>query len=113
MHNPESNDRLLRNARREAIIVMIVWVCTLAWTLGYCYLHGYQHPPDSWLVRSGWAVERSAENLRQFWGLPDWIALGVVVPWMLCTFFTIVFGLFIMQDDQLGTEAQEETEHGP
>jgi len=45
-----------RNARREARFVLTVWICALLWTVGYCYLHGYPHAPDSWLVRNGLAT---------------------------------------------------------
>jgi hypothetical protein len=37
--------RLFRNARREAVIVAAVWFLALAWTVGYCTLRGYRHPP--------------------------------------------------------------------
>jgi hypothetical protein len=45
-----------RNARREARFVLSVWLCALLWTVSYCYLHGYPHAPDSWLVRNGLAT---------------------------------------------------------
>ena len=104
MNDPEAQARLLRHARREALVVMAVWLLALAWTVGYCYLRGYQHPPDAWVVRAGLASPRQAEDLGQVAGFPDWVFFGILLPWLVCTAFTIAFGLFGMSDDPLGAE---------
>jgi hypothetical protein len=104
--------RTFRHARREAVFVLIVWALALVWTVGYCYLRGYQHAPDSWVVRAGLAAERTPDNFRTVAGLPDWVAVGIVLPWLICTAITIAFCLFFMTDDDLGTEAEEGAAHG-
>jgi hypothetical protein len=114
MHDPDDGTRLFRNARREAILVLIVWALALTWTVGYCYLHGYQHDPESWVVRNGWATLRTKDNFQHFWGLPDWVFIGILLPWLICSAFTVGFCLG-MKDDDLGLEAEEGdegTEHG-
>jgi hypothetical protein len=99
--------RLYRHARREAAVVAVVWLLALTWTVGYCYLRGYQHPPDSWLVQSGLASADPGREFRQYAGLPEWVLFGILAPWLACTAFTVIFGLFIMKDDDLGTESEE------
>ena len=103
--------RLFRHARREALFVLTVWVLALVWAVGYCYLRGYQHAPDSWVVRAGLAKVRTPDDLRLYAGLPDWVLVGIVLPWLACTAITIGFCLFVMQDDDLGAEADEGAGH--
>src|SRR5262245_588172 len=101
--NPPPNP-LLRHAKREAALVMVLWLAALVWTVVSCYLHGYQHAPDAWVVRHGLATPRTAENLRTILGMPDWAFWGVFVPWLVCTVATVGFSLFVMRDDPLGEE---------
>jgi hypothetical protein len=109
---PDPAARLYRNAVREARIVLSVWALALAWTVGWCYLRGYEHAPDSWAVQAGLALPRTAENFRQIAGLPDWVLFGIVLPWVACSLFTALFGVAIMRDDDLGREAGEGADHG-
>jgi hypothetical protein len=105
MPDPKPAADLLRQSRREALIVLAVWAVALVWTVGYCYLFGYRHPPDSPLVQWGLAAARSDANFRQVLGLPDWVLVGILLPWLACTAFTILFSLFGMKDADLGAEA--------
>ncbi|MBM4070879.1 MAG: hypothetical protein FJ271_18290 [Planctomycetes bacterium] len=104
MSDKEAAARLLRNARREMLLILGVTALALVWTVGYCFLHGYQHAPDSWVVQSGLASTRSAEDLQQIAGLPDWVFVGIVLPWLMCTAFSIGVCLGL-KDDDLGKEA--------
>lgn len=100
---PDSN--LFRHARREAVVVLLVWAAALLWTVGYCYLRGYSsYPPESWAAQQRLATPRTAEDFRQIAGLPDWVFVGVLLPWGACTLATVVFALFYMRDDDLGQE---------
>jgi hypothetical protein len=112
MPDRESDARLYRHARREAVIVIVVWALALVWSVGYCYLRGYEHAPDSWVIQTGLARQPAAGAHRQIAGLPEWVFHGIVVPWLACTAFTIVFALFGMKDDELGVEAEEGAGHG-
>jgi hypothetical protein len=106
MSTASSSKTLLLHARREALIVIIVWAMALVWTVGYCYLRGYDHPADSWLVQQGWAVAE-AESQASLFGFPSWVLFGILIPWMLCSLFTVFFGFFGIRDDDLGQEREE------
>ena len=103
MHDNHAAARLFRNARREMFLIIAVTALALAWTVGYCYLQGYQHDPQSWVVQSGWASPRSPEDFQQIAGLPDWIFIGILLPWLICTAFSIGVCLGL-KDDDLGDE---------
>lgn len=114
MSDPKKARQLFRNARREALLVLTVFTLALVWTVGYCYLHGYYYRPEDphrpeyhrWLVEAELASERTPENFQQILGLPDWVFIGILLPWLMCGAFT--FGFCIgMTDDDLGEEAQE------
>jgi hypothetical protein len=85
--------RLFRNARREALTVAVVWLLALLWTVGYCGLRAYDRPAD---------------DLTAVLGFPDWVFWGIVVPWALCTAFTVWFCARGVADDDLGAEQDEE-----
>jgi hypothetical protein len=102
-HDPA--DRLYHNARREAVLVLIIWALALTWTVGYCYLHGYRHAADSWVVRAGLAEPEVDAALVA--GMPAWVFHGIVVPWLVCLGLTFLFGQY-MADDDLGAEAEGE-----
>ncbi|MFN4259040.1 MAG: hypothetical protein ACK4RK_07055 [Gemmataceae bacterium] len=108
----ESAQSLYRHARWEAIFVVVSFVIATIWTVGYCYLFGYQHAADSWVARMGLAQPRDVNNFQEFYGLPDWVFHGIVLPWFGWTIVTVLFALFAMKDDDLGAEADEEGEHG-
>lgn len=104
--------RLFRHARREAVIVGVVWALSLLWTVGYCYVHGYGHDADSWLARSGLVAERPVGDFHAVLGLPEWLLYGILAPWLACTLFTLIFAGRLMTDDDLGREADEGGGHG-
>jgi hypothetical protein len=104
MSDPKGAARLYHNACREAKLLLTVWALALVWTVSYCYLHGYRHPSDGWAVQRGLAAERAADDLQTILGFPDWVFIGILIPWAVCTLFTVVFSLFLMSDDDLGAE---------
>lgn len=90
-------DPLLRSARREACLVFCIWLAALLYTIGYCYVFGYgrgSQPPTLWF------------------GVPDWVLWGIVLPWTLCTAIAWWFGLWFMSDDELGDELEGEFSEG-
>ena len=52
------------------------------------------------------------ERLSQTAGFPTWVWYGIVLPWVGCTVFTILFGIYGMKDDDLGAEADDHPEAG-
>ena len=91
------DDPVLVSARREALIVGSVWVVAMLYSVLYCYTHGYR---------------RDVSTLKLIWGIPDWTFWGVVVPWVLCVVFSLIFGAFFMRDEALGDEADSDFEDG-
>jgi len=104
MTDPEPARKLLRNAYRELAVCVVVWLLAMAWTLGVCLLYGYRHDPESWIVKNGFVKSRQAADITLWFGFPDWIFFGVVLPWVVVTIFTMVYCLAWMPDDDLGSE---------
>ncbi|HEV7223665.1 MAG TPA: DUF997 family protein [Pirellulales bacterium] len=94
---PRREDPLLRSARREALVVLGVWLAAFVYTIGYCYAFGYGRDPDT---------------LSFVLGFPDWVFWGVVTPWSACTAISIWFAMAFMSDDDLGPEPDEAADGG-
>jgi hypothetical protein len=84
--------KLLRNARRESLLILAVWLIALVWSVAAGYLLGYQRDP------------RSIELIL---GMPDWVFWSVVLPWGICLAFTVWFCFAYMADDDLGQDPDE------
>ena len=81
-------DPVFLNSLRECWVVLGIWVVCIVWTIGYCGFAGYGESSEVGILL----------------GMPDWIVIGVVLPWFLATLFTAWFGLFFVADDDLGRE---------
>jgi hypothetical protein len=88
-----TDDPVLRSARREAIVVFLTWLAAMIYTVTYCYLNGYNRP---------------AESLKFILGFPDWVFWGIVVPWTVCSAFSLYFGATFVRDEDLGEELPEQ-----
>ena len=88
--------RLLRNARREGLLIMAVWAATLVWSVGSGYILGYTRQP---------------QDIALILGIPDWVFWSVVLPWGLCLAFSVWFCFAFMADDDLGQDPEEEPRH--
>lgn len=69
--------------RREAIIAGALWVLFACWTIGACYVLGY-----------------NAEKVTFFHGIPTWILWGVLAPWVAATVANSLFAMYFMADDE-------------
>jgi Protein of unknown function (DUF997) len=87
---------LLRHARREGLLIMLVWAACLVWNVASGYVLGYR---------------RDAKDIRLILGIPDWIFWSVVLPWILCFLFSIWFCFRYMADDDLGKDPEEGEMH--
>jgi uncharacterized membrane protein YhdT len=85
-------DPVLQSARREALLVLLIWLAACIYTVGYCYLYGYG---------------RDVATLRYVLGFPDWVFFGIVVPWTVCTGLCFVLSYFVIRDEELGEELDE------
>jgi hypothetical protein len=83
-----AEDPVLKSSRREAIVVAINFVVAIGYTIGYCSLYAYN----------------ARGEIKFVLGFPEWVFWGVVVPWLACVAFSIVFATFIMRDEDLGED---------
>ncbi|NOY43105.1 MAG: hypothetical protein GXP26_14895 [Planctomycetes bacterium] len=109
---PLVEDPIYLHTRREAKIILVMWVVAMVYTCSYCYLYGYaSHPSDPAVAGptiSDWvgpleSFDRKADSVTTPLGLgiPDWVFYGVALPWLACIFVSILFCLFIYEDDDL------------
>jgi len=86
-------DPVLTSARREALLVFVIWLVACAYSISVCYRLGYG---------------RDVTTLTYILGFPDWIFWGVITPWTVCTVLSFVLSYFVIRDDELGEEQAEE-----
>jgi hypothetical protein len=84
--------KLLRHARREGLLIMAVWAAALIWSVGSGYVLGYTRRP---------------QNIGLILGMPDWVFWSVVLPWGTCLGFSAWFCFAYMADDDLGHDPEE------
>ena len=102
-----NEQRLLKNARREGLLILAAWAIALAWSVIVGYLFGY-YDPQTGLN----AVGRKIADMTFVLGMPDWVFWGVVFPWVLCFGFSTWFCFGYMADDDLGQDPAEGADHG-
>jgi Protein of unknown function (DUF997) len=88
--------RLLRHARREGLIIMALWTVCLVWSVGSGYVLGYH---------------RDSTQVRLLLGMPAWVFWSVVLPWAFCLAFSVWFCFGYMADDDLGKDPEEGQPH--
>ena len=97
MDTPESRgdvsgyDPVFLHARREAIVILVAWLACFVWSVTYCTQAGYNVAPES---------------LTTIGGIPRWVFIGIVVPWVAADLFAVWFCFFFMVDDDLGESAE-------
>jgi hypothetical protein len=100
------DDPVYRDSKREALIILLAWAACMVWSVSYCYLNGYTRhdrvPGEvSALLPTLDQHNRTPDTLTTPLGLgiPDWALWGIVVPWILCVFFSAWFCFIYMTDD--------------
>ena len=88
-----SEDPVLSNSRREALLTFAIWLGACVYSITVCYRLGY------------W---RDADKLTYVLGFPDWVFWGVILPWSVCTGLCFWMAYFYISDDDLGQEQVEE-----
>ena len=91
--NHRREDPVLTSARREAAVVLGIWLVACVWSIATCHWLGYG---------------RDAASLTYVFGFPDWIFWGIIVPWTACTALCFVVPRFVITDEDLGEEQAEE-----
>ncbi|MFN0195544.1 MAG: DUF997 family protein [Planctomycetaceae bacterium] len=88
-------DPILVSSRREAVIVLVVFLIALFWSVMTSYTLGYNI---------------KAEELTYVLGFPHWVFWGIIVPWGTMIVFSLLFGAFLVRDEDLGPELEEQSD---
>ncbi len=88
---PDKEQQLLRHARREGLLIMVVWAVALCWSVGTGYYLGYD----------------PHREIRLILGMPDWVVWAIVLPWSVLLVFSGWFCFGFMADDDLGRDPEE------
>jgi hypothetical protein len=92
-----NEDPIVSSSRREAVATVVIWASALCWSVGYCYTHGYNRPLDA-----------SLTGMEFYFGWPDWVFFGIVVPWGACVVVSTLFAFVFMQDAPLGEDRDDD-----
>lgn len=84
-------DRVYVSSRREALMVLVIFILALTWTVGYSLLYGYPTQP---------------QPLTFVLGFPSWVFWGVIAPWAACIVISLLFGSVFVRDEDLGVEVE-------
>lgn len=82
-------DPVFLHARREALVIVLIFTACLAWTIGWCWWDGYNV-----------AVDADA-MVPMVFGMPRWVFWGIGVPWLVADVVTIWFCVRLYRADDL------------
>lgn len=82
-------DPVFLHARREAIVIVILFSIMCIWSL--CVSIGM-----------GYFSDEDAIEISRVMGIPSWVFWGILVPWLVVDLIAIWFCFFFMKDDDLG-----------
>jgi hypothetical protein len=92
------DDPVLSSSRREALVVLVVWLAAMSYTVGYCVWRGYG---------------RDWETVSFVLGFPDWVFWGIVCPWLAAVAISWWFANRLMSDEPLSDENSAHGGSGP
>ena len=85
------DDPVYLHTRREAWLILLVYLASLLWVVPYSALHAYE-------------PVNAAGEVELVWGIPAWVFWGVLAPWCITSLVSILFCLFVIRDDELSDE---------
>lgn len=90
------------HARREAWIILAIFTLFAIYGLTVCYWLGYQNPPLESVGLPSQSPPQSPESLpAMMLGMPRWVVIGVLLPWLVANVVTGWFCFFVMRNDSL------------
>ena len=92
--NNDGLDPIFASGIRELKWILVAWLVSCTWVVGYCYLFGYDIAPD---------------EMTTVFGMPSWVFWGVLCPWVASTSFTAWFAMCKMQDQELPADPSAES----
>ncbi|MCA9176963.1 MAG: DUF997 family protein [Planctomycetales bacterium] len=81
-------DPVFLNARREAIVIFLIWLAGLLWCVPCCYLLGFKE-------------NYNPETMKTILGVPSWLFWGIALPWVVADVLTVFVAFFYMRDEHL------------
>src|SRR4051794_29276123 len=90
--NHPAEDPVVRDSRREAVVVALVALVATLYSVGYCTHYGYG---------------RAGEPVRFVLGFPSWVFWGIVAPWGVCVLIAAGFSWWLMSDEDLGEGGED------
>jgi hypothetical protein len=87
-------DPTLRQAKREAILILSIWLLALCYTVGVCWWMGYRRDPA---------------DLKLIFGMPDWVLIGILVPWLLMLPISAWIAFGFMPDEPANVDPSAST----
>lgn len=94
MSDRKYDDPVFLSTRREALVILAVWLLAFCWVVPVCYFTGYPTAP-------------SPDEISTTLGMPSWVAWGVALPWFVAALVSIGLCLFFIRDDELGVAPEE------
>jgi hypothetical protein len=88
---PEADDPVYLRACREGLVAFLGWLVAGAVTLTVSLTLGYDVDPA---------------EMPLVLGIPLWVLLGVVVPWIAAIGFGVWYSLGYVRDQDLGSEPE-------
>jgi hypothetical protein len=79
-------------SRREALLVLAIWLAACIYCVTYAGMHGYHRP---------------VADVQYVYGFPDWVFWGLVVPWLACTVVSFLVAQFVMSDEHLAADEDD------
>lgn len=89
------DDPVFLSARKEAIVAVVAWLIAGIYTVGYCY---------------GWGYDLDPQQTATMFGMPRWVVLGVIAPWIVSMGFGVWFSMFFIKDEDLGSVPEDKTD---
>lgn len=91
-------DPVFVHSRREAWVIMGVFLLFGVYSISASFLLG-RVPEDG-----------NLSEIRTMFGMPNWVAWGVLLPWLLANIVTAWFCFGFMKNDPLDDEVAEDGE---
>lgn len=87
-----TEEPVVRSARREALVTLIIWALALVYTIGSSLWHGYgrSEVPEQFVL-----------------GFPDWVFWSIIAPWLVCVAVSWWFAYRFMTDEPLGDDGAD------
>ena len=104
MKNGDQRDPVFLHARREALVIIILFTGFCIWSVTVCVTRGYL------------GSDESLAEVDTTFGMPSWTFWGIFVPWLAVDAVAVWFCFFFMKPDDLGEthegeDIKEQLEH--